>query len=93
MKPLSDKAIRKLWLPMYSPGKMAGPLHPHYGYGQKEAGRAIAREAERNIREQMMEWGEEDCPHAFKPKRSDNWMKRECSECWQELKKLSNPEK
>ena len=56
MKILSDWAIRKLWLPMYSPGKMAGPLHPHYGYGQKEAGRAIARKAEQEILEQVVEF-------------------------------------
>ncbi len=46
--------------------------------GKKEAGKKV------------VEWGERDCPHVTNP----NYLrfKRECPECWKELKKIAGVE-
>ena len=70
--------------------ELAGNIELAYWRGKQEHG--VNEEA---IREELIKWGEEDCPHAFLPKQTelddgDRWKRRECSECWQALKQVDS---
>lgn len=53
--------------------------------------RLVVRKAEDELLKQVIEWGEEDCPHHDERAAQRNYdKKRECPLCWQELKKQLN---
>ena len=78
IKPLSDEDIEAAY--------KKGEDRSHYLTSNIEGKRAVARKAEQEILEQVIEWGDEPCvstkhtPPLLKKKRN-------CTECWQELKK------
>ena len=76
MKRLSDEAISKI-LDRFDTLKRRNKTHVLH------KDRAVARKAEQEAWRQVIEWGEEDCPHVYR-KRGKKW----CGDCWQELKKL-----
>jgi hypothetical protein len=53
-----------------------------------ELKRAAKAQADLTLKE-IIEWGESDCPHctASKTRGGVTWHKRECLECWANLKK------
>ena len=63
-------------------------IFPNYGEeyfkGMSNAVDKVVREAERYRTEQVVEWGEEPCPHPTASKYGGR--KRDCPHCWQELK-------
>lgn len=79
MKQLSDDDIKKVYQDLGTNPVLFCP----------DIDGAIARKAEQEILEQVIEWGDDMCPHALAEKASnkDPWVKRECLDCWQELKK------
>ena len=79
IKPLSDETIEKIYFE-------CGVFNPPSNHYLNER---VAQEALRYTLEQMVEWGDERCPH---PSTFDGQLltrKKNCPECWQELKKLA----
>ncbi len=75
MKILDDEEIKDV---------VAYMSQPH---GHPTILRMVARKAEDKILEQVVEWGDENCPHYSKGENT--YAKRACRMCWQELKKLA----
>ena len=51
-------------------------------------GKQVARKAEDEYLRQIVEWGNEPCPHQVIPaggKLYEGWLRRECDRCWEEL--------
>ena len=54
-----------------------------------ESDKAVARKAEQERDKEWIKWGEEDCPYI---KHGGLPTKNTCRKCWQELKKLIEPD-
>lgn len=83
IKPLSDEAIKAEVNRAFDEDYLLEHRVESRGHWE-EIAPIIARKAEDERTRQIVEWGIQYCPHLHK----DNPLRRNCEECWQELKKL-----
>ncbi len=85
IKPLSDEAIRTITDKVEEDYECVEMTQAEW---EVKCLSTIAQEAHDNALRQVFEWGLEICPHwSGESTREVGVMKRDCSLCWQELKR------
>lgn len=63
-----------------------------YGWLVCDQDKALCKAQRQKMLKEFVEWGDSECPHCQAipaDHKYDDWTKRSCNECWEELVKLA----